>query len=488
MKIAHLSAEAAPLAKTGGLGDVVGALPIAQARLGHQVTVWIPFYRQVREELSRRSVTPDQALGPFRIDLGFEPHEAEILLTRLPGSSVPLYMVRSDRFFDRPFYYDLDIHKEDDGIKRFSVFVRAALSALCRLDLVPDVLHAHDWHAAPAPMALAWDRPRDPLFAKTASMLTIHNIAYQGVYEPRDFPYLGLPADRLPATLWRGGVNLLKGGLLAADMVTAVSPSYGREIATPEGGAGLDPVVVHRQPSIVGILNGIDTGVWDPARDTKIPYNYSINDFSNKLGNRKALLAAAGMDPGDPGLVVGLVGRLAEQKGYDLFFPVLPELAAQGIRFVFLGSGEQHLEWQARHWQAALPGRFWARIGFDDTLAHLIEAGSDAFLMPSRFEPCGLGQLYALAYGTPPIVRRVGGLIDTVVPYDGRNADRATGFGFEQVDPLALRDAVSWASHCFRDPALWRRLMRNGMALDYSWNRSAERYLEIYRAMISARE
>jgi starch synthase len=482
MRIAHLSAEVSPLAKTGGLGDVVGALPKTLAELGHDVSVWMPYYRQVRKWLQNKGIGVTQALDPMRLDVGYARYQVGLLRTELPGSKVPLYLVAQDELFDRPEIYSPDVYGRDDGLRRYAVFVRAALEAMRRLQQVPDILHAHDWHAALAPMALRWDEPRDWHFGKTASVLTLHNAAYQGMYSPETFVSLGLPRAALSeAGLgWKGAVNLLKGAILAADAITAVSPTFAQEITTSEGGFGLDPVLRHRRGALVGIVNGIDPNVWNPAVDKKIPRTYDAEHLEGKLENRRALLQRAGMDPDDRGLVVGVVGRLVRQKGYDLLFPVLDELLGDGVRFVCLGSGEDELERNMHAYSHRRQGRFWGYVGFDDDLAHLVEAGADAFLMPSRFEPCGLNQLYSLAYGTPPIVRRVGGLADTVVSYDGGNAASATGFGFDDAYPAALRETVRWAHRAYRNPVLWTQLVRNGMARDFSWRRSAERYLQVY--------
>lgn len=484
MRIAHLSAEVSPFAKTGGLGDVAGSLPIYQAALGHEVSVWMPYYRQVREWLARHGQPATWVTDPIRIDLGYQSYEVGVLRTTLPGSDVPVFLIAHDPLFDREAIY-AGFFGRDDGYRRYAVFVRAVLEAMRRLALVPDILNAHDWHTALAPMALAWDRPRDWHFENTASVLTIHNAAYQGMYAPDTFLHLGLPGGVFSdaGVLWKGAVNLLKGGVLAADAVTAVSPTFAHEITTADGGFGLDPVLRHRGRELVGIVNGIDPRVWNPAVDTRIPERYDATNFAGKLVNRRHLLVRAGMDPDDRGFVVGVVGRLTSQKGYDLLFPVLEELIRDGVRFTFLGSGEASLESTIHTFSHRAQRRFWGYVGFQEDLAHLIEAGADAFLMPSRFEPCGLNQLYSLAYGTPPIVRRVGGLADTVVSYDGHNAAAATGFGFDAADPIALRETVRWAHRCYRDPLLWTRLVKNGMAKDFSWTRSAEKYLALYQRL-----
>src|SRR6185369_7980637 len=411
MRIAHLSAEVTPFAKSGGLGDVVGALPKAQAELGHEVTVWMPFYRQVREK--------------FR-DL--EPAMEGVLRGRLPGSEVPVFFIVADQFFDRPQIYSPAPNGEDDGIIRYGFFVRSVFAAMHRLWNAPQLLHAHDWHTALAPMALAWDRPHDWIFDHTATVLTIHNLAYQGMYPRSMFGALGLPDDAFPHAEFGGAINLMKGGIVAADAITAVSPTFAREITTASGGFGLDPILRARGDRLFGIVNGIDPLIWNPATDPKIARHYDMSSIEGKLENRRALLESTGMNPDDRGFVVGVIGRLTRQKGFDLLFPALGDLIGGGIRFVMLGSGEPDLE-QLMHQLSG--GRLWAYVGFQDDLAHRIEAGADAFLMPSRFEPCGLNQLYSLAYGTPPIVRRTGGLADTVIGYDGHNRDRATGFLFD---------------------------------------------------------
>ena len=480
MRIAHLSAEVSPFAKTGGLGDVAGALPKYQAALGHDVQVYMPLYRQVWATLAKLGQTPTVATEPFRVQVGPRIYEVGVLRTTLPDSDVPLFLIGSNELFDRPQLYSLDYHGEDDGIVRYSVFVRACLAVMERLWLTPDIINAHDWHASLAPMALRWDEPRNWVFDKTASVLTIHNLAYQGYYPRSSFAYLGLPSNAYPGVDFGGATNMIKGGIVAADLITTVSPTFGREIMSPRGGFGLDGILRSRASSFVGILNGIDTAVWNPSEDRKIAVNYDVDTIEKKRENRRALLKRIGMDPDDSGFVVGAIGRLTDQKGYDLFFPAVPNMLQQGVRFVVLGSGETQLENQIHYFSHHAQTRFWGYVGFEENLAHLIEAGVDAFLMPSRFEPCGLNQMYSLAYGTPPIVHRVGGLADTVIGYDGWNRERATGFTFGEPSPIALRDTVMWARQCYHDPKLWTQIATNGMRQDFSWWRSAERYIDAY--------
>ena len=483
MRIAHLSAEVAPFAKTGGLGDVVGALPKAQADLGHDVAVWMPLYRQVWSAMGRLRTPPEYVCDPFTLDLGFQSHQVGILRTTLPGSRVPVFLVGSDPHFDRDAIYSPGPDGWDDGLIRYAVFVRAAFAAMARIGQIPDIMHGHDWHAALAPMILAWERPA--WFSQVATVHTVHNMSYQGMYSPALFMHLGLPSWTFPGVEYDGIINLMKGALVTSDAITAVSPTFAHEIATVQGGFGLDPLVRARAGSVHGIVNGLDTSVWNPAVDPKIPFNYDSRRLRRKRENRRALLSLAGMDKNDDGFVVGMVGRLTEQKGIDLLFPALSDLVGRGVRFVVLGSGESQLENKIFGASNDLQGRFWGYVGFNDELAHLIEAGADAFLMPSRFEPCGLNQLYSLAYGTPPIVRRVGGLADTVVPYDGYNPDHATGFNFREANSWALRDTVLWAQNCYRNAGLWTTIIRNGMEKDFTWEQSANQYLDVYRQALT---
>jgi starch synthase len=487
MRIAHLSAEVSPFAKSGGLGDVVGALPKAQAALGHEVSVWMPLYRQVWDTLGRLGHYPDKVVEPFTIHLGPVQFRVGVLRTKLPGSEVPLYLIGQNECFDRPQIYSFDYHGHDDGLTRYALFVRAAFHTMHHLWNAPQVIHAHDWHTALAPMALAWDQPKDWVFNRTASILTIHNLAYQGIYAPGLFSRLGLPPAVAPMLDWHGALNLMKGALVSADAITAVSPTFAREIMNASGGFGLDPVARARGGDVTGIVNGIDVDVWNPATDARIPYHYDAERIGVKRQNRRALLERVGMDPDEENLVLGIVGRLTHQKGYELLFPIVEALLSRGIRIIFLGSGEAPLEQQVHHFSNSHVGRFWGYVGFREDLVHLIEAGSDAFVMPSLFEPCGLNQLYSLRYGTPPIVRRTGGLADTVEGYNGRNRATATGFSFDAATPKALYDTIVWAQRCYRDMELWTQIAVNGMRRDFSWQASAKKYTALYQSVLDRR-
>jgi starch synthase len=483
LRITHFSAECVPFAKTGGLGDVVGALPKAQRRQGHDVDVFMPFHLESATWFRRRSTWPEVALAPFDVSVLGRAYRVGILRSTLPGSDVPVHFVAHDPLFHRPGLYAPNELGQDDGLWRFSLFVRAAVEALKRMGRRPQILHTHDWHPSLAVMLGAWSSWRDHWWDDIASVLTIHNVTYQGVYGPAEFASLGLPGEAWTGGQLRfaGALNLLKGAVSAADMITAVSPTYAWEITTPEGGAGLDPILRIRRDRIVGILNGIDTEVWNPARDPLIAARYDAENLAGKVECRRDLCRLSGFDDGDPSMILGSVGRLTDQKGFDLIVGAASELVRRGVRIVLLGTGEPQLEHAFRTLALNHPGHVTSFVAYSEELAHKIEAGADAYVMPSRFEPCGLNQMYSLAYGTPPIVRRTGGLADSVTGFDGRNLGDATGFVFDDPSPHALAATVLYAQSLFFHPASWRRLLSNGMARNFSWERSAAEYDAVYR-------
>ncbi len=483
MRISHLSAECAPFAKTGGLGDVVGALPKALAHRGHDVDVWLPFHFDCAQWFRRRRLWPEAALPPYTINVMGQPYEINLWRHTLPGSSVPVYFVGQDALFHRRTIYAPREDGHDDGLWRFAAYVRATIEGMKLLGRRPEVLHTHDWHPALAVMLTAWSNWRDRWFDDVASVVTLHNLAYQGVYPASEFPALGLPDETWTggAVEFSGNVNLLKGALVGADIINAVSPTYSWEIRSPDGGAGLDAILRARSGRLTGILNGIDTEVWNPSRDPHLAAHYSREDLSGKEECRRELCRLAGFEAGDPSMILGAIGRLTDQKGFDLLLEAAPELIRRGVRIVMLGSGEPALEGAMRLTEAHAPGRFRAFVGYDEILSHKIEGGADAFVMPSRFEPCGLSQLYSLAYGTPPIVRRTGGLADSVVAFEGTNIDAATGFAFDDASPHALAASVLFSQRVFFDRETWRRLVTNGMSADFSWDHSAAIYEDAYR-------
>jgi len=476
-----VTAELAPLAKAGGLGDVVAALTKLLHRDGHRVLPFLPLYA----ELDRRSVAVEPVPGLSGLELAFGPHRYtySVLRGRRDGGLPDVMLVDCPPLFDRPGLYG----SADDEHLRFLLLARAALETCRRLDFAPDIVHCHDWHTALLPLYLRTVYARDPLFARTRSVLTIHNLGYQGILPAAAAPELGL-GDAVrgldAAALADGRINLLGQGIRDADAVSTVSPSYAREICTPEHGMGLDAVLCGRGEPVAGILNGVDYELWDPATDRLIPYRYSALNLGGKARMREALCSRLGLMAGGA-LVVGMVTRLAWQKGIELLFDALPGALAGGrMSLAVLGGGEPHYEAFFAELAAAHPGRAAFVRGHDEQLAHWIEAGSDAFLMPSFYEPCGLSQMYSLRYGTVPIVRRTGGLADSVVQFDPASG-AGTGILFDAPSPGAVRAALETAARLHADPTAWARAIANGMAVDHSWEGRFGQYLDLYDRVVS---
>jgi starch synthase len=480
MRIVFATAEVSPIAKTGGLGDVCGSLPKALAKLGHDVTIFMPYYRQARHWFENNRITPHQVMPTVKISWANWTAEATFLRSTLPGTDIPLILIANEYFFERDHLYQ-GIEGVDDYLLRYTFFCRAIIRGCELLDIAPDVMHAHDWHTALLPVYLHSGLRGEPHFAKTRSVYTIHNLNYQGTAGPEAFPLTGLHSRYwAPDALEHfGSLNPMKGGILFADQVTTVSPNYAREVRTSAHGAGLDGVLRAVSHKFHGILNGIDVEEWDPATDPLLPANFDVDDASHKLKNKRALAKEAGFKFSKRPLI-GAVSRLVDQKGFQLLIPVLDRLIAAGAQLVILGSGEPDLERALaaageRHPESC---RVW--IGFDNALAHRIYGGCDMMLMPSIYEPCGLNQMYALRYGTVPIVRLTGGLADTVIPFDGTNADVANGFGFIAAHPLELYLSTWVAMLNHKDADAWKSLRANGMAADFSWERSAREYDAVY--------
>jgi starch synthase len=476
MRILTVASEAVPFAKTGGLADVIGALPTALARLGHHVDVVMPRYR---------GITAGENAGRLTVRLGGQVTDADILIAG--AGPVRTIFVDHPQYFDRDFLYGTAGQDYPDNPERYAFLALAALEWAASQPVRFDVVHAHDWQAGLVPMLLHTGRAATTL-GPLPSLFTIHNLAYQGVFDASWLPRLGLGWDlmRIDALEYWGRISYLKGGLMFSRKITTVSPRYAQEIQTPEYGFGFDGILRYRGDDVVGILNGIDYDLWDPARDPHLPERYDSSRLVGKQASKRAVLERFGM-PVDEGTLarplVGLISRLVAQKGFDLIALLAEELPALGASFVLLGNGDRRYEdlWlglAARH-----PDRFGTRIGFDDALAHLIEAGADLFLMPSRFEPCGLNQMYSLRYGTVPLVRAVGGLYDTVTNFD-QQTGTGTGFTFDEYSAQALLNTLRWALGIYQDRAAWRRIQLEGMKLDFSWDASARQYVKVYeRAM-----
>ncbi len=476
MKILFASSEAQPLIKTGGLADVSGSLPAALKARGEDVRLILPAYRGV----PTKAGTLEEVA---RLDLPAARSPVRILRGQVPDSAVPLYLVDASSYFDRPGgpYTGPDGHDWPDNAARFALFSRAVCQLALNqagLDWQPDVVHCNDWQTGLVPSLLAMETRRP------ATIFTIHNLAYQGVFDWRTFEDLELPYElwSMHALEFYGQMSFIKGGLSFADRINTVSPTYAEEIRTPEFGCGLEGLLTHRAGQLSGILNGVEYEAWNPETDRLIPARFSSTDPSGKADNKRALQAHFGLEERVELPMLGMVGRLVEQKGVDLVLAILDRLMDMPLQLVILGTGQHKLEVALRGAAKNYP-HLGVEIGYDEKLAHLIEAGSDLFIMPSRFEPCGLNQMYSLRYGTLPVVRRTGGLADTVVDADARAlADgRATGFVFDEATPAALLEAIERALALHGDAAGWRRVMTTAMRQDFSWDLSAGSYLSLYR-------
>jgi len=477
--IAMAASEALPYSKSGGLADVTGVLPGHLARLGHRVLLFVPYYRETRARFPRLP----RAHAP--LDLPFPGHDVRVeILRHEPAPGVSVLLVREDEAFDRAHLYGNSDGDYWDNAGRYAFFCRAVLASLQALGEHPDVIHAHDWQTALLPLYLR-QRPdfAGPL-AGTPSLITVHNLAYQGIFPADAMTYTGIPEYLFhPRGIeYFGRINLLKGGLLYADAITTVSPRYSEEIRTPEFGEGLDGVLRERAAAIHGILNGVDHEQWNPETDPFLPARYSAAAPAGKARCKEALLKEFGLEGGPAVPLFATISRLAGQKGFDLIAGAVPALAARGLRYCILGSGDRHYQELFTALARKFPGRIAVRIGYDDALAHLIEAGADCYLMPSRFEPCGLNQMYSLRYGTIPVVRGVGGLVDTVEHFDPARGS-GTGFVFRDYDVTGLLWAVDEALAAYGRRRDWTRLRANAMAADFSWETSAHSYVELYRSL-----
>lgn len=471
----------APLLSTGGLAEVVGALPRALHERGHDVRVAMPCYRQIPEAYRGERYCGCAA------DFGNRVVHGALRISRVPGADIPLYLIEHEEYFGRETPYGPGAYEYDDNAGRFCFFSLALLDAVPQTGWIPDIVHCHDWHTAPIPVFLKTRYYADTQWGSTATLFTIHNLAYQGRYKSTLFPCTGFTPELLtPDCLeYEGDLNLMKGALVFADKVNTVSPRYAREIQTIEYGAGLHGVLSARREDLHGILNGVDYSVWRPATDLFIAARYDAAHMAGKQYCKEALQDMFAL-PQSRGPLFGIVSRLHWQKGIDLIADALETLMARDIQLVVLGSGDPALEERIEAARLQYPDKIGVRLGFDVATAHMIQAGSDFLLMPSRYEPCGLGQLYALAYGTIPIVRRTGGLADTVRGYRpvcGGNGD-ATGITFVPLTPQGIVRSVDTAMQIYRDKPLLQGLRMNGMKEDYSWDRSCQAYAALYEMAI----
>ncbi|HXY13544.1 MAG TPA: glycogen synthase GlgA [Terriglobales bacterium] len=481
MQIAFAASECVPYSKTGGLADVVGALPRALAALGHEVSVYLPKYRQTKLPESKtvlRSITvpfDDRYRFCSVVDGGNH-------------SAVRFYFVDYPPFFDRDALYGSSSGDYPDNAERFALFSRAVLEA-SKILSVPQVFHCHDWQSALIPVLLRAQYAEDPAFREVATVFTIHNMGYQGLFSPDTLPLLTLPWDLFTMSKMEffGNVNFLKGALVSSDFITTVSRKYSQEIQTTEFGFGLEGVLRDRASTVTGILNGVDYEEWSPEADKFIVAKFSPQNLSGKAKCKQDLLSAFGISDPDLRLpVIGIVSRFAAQKGFDLISQIMDRLAREEMIVVALGSGDKAYEEMFLRLNKQFPQKIAVKVAYDNTLAHKIEAGSDMFLMPSKYEPCGLNQIYSLKYGTVPIVRATGGLDDTIEPWNPRTG-KGTGFKFAEYSGEALLLTIKEALKAFQDQSSWQVLMRNGMSKDFSWNASAKEYVRVYEKALQAR-
>jgi starch synthase len=480
LNIALLAAEIAPLAKTGGLADVTNALTRYLHGMGHDVRPFLPLYSTI--DTASLRTAPIDFLSDVPLEVGPHRYRYSVLSAQLPGSRAPVYLVDCPVLYGRGSIYTTDA----DEHLRFLALTRAALECCQRMGWSPHILHCHDWHAAFGPLFLktiyAWDR----LFQSTRSVLTLHNVGYQGVFGAGavDDLQLGMGRHFLHQhDLAAGIINSLKHGILHADEVTTVSPTYAKELCTAEYGMGLEGVITQRGDAVIGILNGVDYREWNPRTDRYLPRHYDATRLSVKGQLKRVLARRLGLECGEETPLAGVVSRLVYQKGIDLLVEALARLfASRDLVCAVLGSGEAPYERALAELARAFPGRLVFQRGYDEELAHWIEAASDLYVMPSRYEPCGLNQMYSLRYGSVPVVRETGGLADSVEPFDPESG-KGTGFLFKEYDPAALEQALARALDLYHAPALWTRMVHNGMAQDFSWARSGAEYVRVFERL-----
>ncbi len=486
LKICFATSEMIPFAKTGGLADVVGALPAQLREQGHDVRVFLPLYSKI--DTSKFTFTPVDFLTDLTLHLGSHPFRYSVFVARpTEDTELDVYLINCPQLYHRPGIYT----GEWDEHLRFALLSGVAIECCQRMGWGPDVFHCNDWHTSLIPLYLKSVYSWDKLFRPTKTILTIHNIAYQGVFPADVIPNLGLDKYRsllFQQDLEAENINFLKTGVLYADIITTVSRTYAREIQGDDMGMGLAPLLRERSSSVAGIVNGVDYGTWNPETDPYIPHHYGIDDVAEgKAKNKQHLLQELGLPYDENAPALGIVSRLTSQKGFDLTMEPLPQaLRHLNLRVAVLGTGESRYEEHFQWLQQTFPDKVCYYRGYSEELAHLIEAGCDIFLMPSQFEPCGLNQMYSLKYGTVPIVRKTGGLADTVQLWNPSTGE-GTGFVFDHYDSTGFAWALKSALTTYKDQDAWARLRRNGMEQDYSWERQGAEYEKLYRALTGIR-
>ena len=483
MNISWICSEAVPYAKTGGLADVSMALPNALAQKGHKVSVIMPYYPQVMGE---KCINTHQFINVLEVPFGWQIFKPAIRKEEI-SENLTFYFIEYNVFFDRPFLYDYYGQEYGDNPDRFIFLSRAAMELIKRVELNPDILHTNDWHTSLCNIYLKSALyANEKAFKNTRSVLTIHNIGYQGVFPKHNLPKTGLSWDHFNYTCleYFDNINFLKGGIMTTDMVTTVSPTYAEEILTPDYAFSLDGALrhVHHQKRLKGILNGICIEQWNPETDKYLVQNYSLSDLSGKQACKRDLQKRMNLKLNPEIPIIGVVSRFAYQKGIDVLIEAIkPMLLHDEVQFAILGSGESSLEYTFSEFAGCYPGKIGVYIGYDNALAHIIEAGSDIFAMPSRYEPCGLNQMYSMQYGTVPLVRETGGLKDTVINYSKDTLDKSTGFTFNFLFEDALLKTLRWSVDIYKNNKDdFYKLIENGMKQDFSWRHTAEEYEQLY--------
>lgn len=477
LKVCFAVSECFPYVKTGGLGDVAGSLPKALEKDGCEVRVFLPLYGGIKT-LDHGIRKLDEIKG-VELAVGDSRHSFDLWHSKLPGSDVNVFFVDCPHYFHRDLPYTND-HDEDE---RFIFYQLAVIETLQRMKWAPDLIHCNDWQTSLIPAYLKTVYSWDKLFEATATLLSIHNIGYQGIFSKQSVIKSGLPAEHFAPYRpleHNGSFCFMKAGIVYADIISAVSPTYAHEIQTSELGAGLEGVLQSRSGDIYGVLNGIDEEIWNPKKDKFIPYNYSAAKISNKKKNRAGLLKEAELPDIEGHALIGIVSRFAPQKGFELFPPVIDEIMNLPVQLLVLGSGESSTEDFFRQLKDSYPEKVNTYIGYSNKLSHYITAGCDMFLMPSHYEPCGLNQMYSLKYGTVPIVRKTGGLADTVKDFH-EFENEGNGFSFKDYTPQALYSTISRATDIFNDKEVWKKIQVRGMNEDFSWKHSADLYIELYK-------
>jgi starch synthase len=474
-----VASEVHPFAKTGGLADVLGALPRALAKLGHDLDVVMPRYR---------GISVGSTIGQISVSLGGQVDSVDV--SAVIENGVRIVFIAHAGYFERDYLYGASSRDYPDNAERFAFLSQAALTWAASTGHRYDIVHAHDWQTGLVPLLMQRSVPAWRGASRPATVFTIHNLAYQGIFDASWLPRLGFGWDlmRVDALEYWNRISYLKSGVVFSRIITTVSPRYAQEIQTPELGFGFDGILRARSADLVGILNGIDYDQWDPERDLNLPVPFSASKMTGKSAAKRRVLEAFGLSRSPDSRrrpLVAMISRMVDQKGFDLLDQIADALPALGASFVLLGSGEPRYETQWRGLAVRHPGRIGVRIGFDDGLAHLMEGGADIFLMPSRFEPCGLNQMYSLRYGTVPVVRATGGLFDTVHEFDEKSG-RGTGFTFTEYTPVALLGALGRALELFENRPAWRRIQRTGMREDLSWDASAREYVKVYERAVAA--